>query len=100
MNFEVHFASAAQADIDHIFDYICTTLASPIAATNLLEKIQESLDTLSDFPEAFAVHQEEPWFLREVRVMPVDNYRLFYHVNHKSKQVVVLRVFYYKQKTK
>ena len=53
MNFEVHFSSAAEADIDQIFDYISITLCSPIAAKNLMAKFQESVNTLSDFPEAF-----------------------------------------------
>ena len=42
MNFEVHFSSAAQDDIDQIFDYISIALCSPIAAKNLMGKIQES----------------------------------------------------------
>lgn len=39
MNFEVHFSSAAQDDIDQIFDYISVALCSPIAAKNLMGKI-------------------------------------------------------------
>jgi hypothetical protein len=42
MNFEVHFSSAAQADIDQIFDYISIALCSPVAAKNLMAKFQES----------------------------------------------------------
>ena len=38
MNFEVHFSSVAQADIDQIFDYISITLCLPIAAKNLMAK--------------------------------------------------------------
>ena len=100
MNFEVHFSSAAQDDIDQIFDYISVALCSPIAAKNLMGKIQESVNTLSDFPEAFALCQNEPWILREVRSMSVDNYRLFYHVDHDKRIVVILRVFYCRQETK
>ncbi len=51
MNFEIHFSSGAEADIDQIFDYISITLCSPIAAKNLMAKFQESVNTLSDFPE-------------------------------------------------
>ena len=100
MNFEVHFSSAAQADIDQIFDYISIALCSPIAAKNLMAKFQEAVNTLSDFPEAFALCQDEPWFLREVRTIPVGNYRLFYHVNHDMQKVVILRVFYCRQEAK
>ena len=42
MNFEVHFSSAAQDDIEQILDYISVALCSPIAAKNLMGKIQES----------------------------------------------------------
>ena len=38
MNFEVHFSSVAQADIDQIFDYISIALCLPIAAKNLMAK--------------------------------------------------------------
>ena len=100
MNFEVHFSSAAEADIDQIFDYISITLCSPIAAKNLMAKFQESVNTLSDFPEAFALCQEEPWILREVRSMPIENYRLFYHVDHDKREVDILRVLYYRQEAK
>ncbi len=100
MNFEVHFSSAAQADIEQIFDYISVTLCSPIAAKNLMGKIQESVNTLSDFPEVFALCQDEPWILREVHSMPVDNYRLFYHIDHDKRIVVILRVFYCRQEAK
>ena len=100
MNFEVHFSSAAEADIDQIFDYISITLCSPIAAKNLMKKFQESVNTLSDFPESFALCQDEPWILRNVRTMPIANYRLFYHVDHDKRKVVILRVFYYKQEAK
>ena len=91
MNFEVHFSSAAQADIEQIFDYISITLCSPIAAKNLMAKFQESVNTLC---------QDEPWILREVRLMPVGNYRLFYHVDHDKWKVVILRVFYHRQEAK
>ena len=100
MNFVVHFSSAAEADIDQIFDYISITLCSPIAAQNLMAKFQESVNTLSDFPEAFALCQEEPWILRDVRSMPIENYRLFYRVDHDKRKVDILRIFYYRQEAK
>ena len=100
MNFEVHFSSAAEADIDQIFDYISITLCSPIAAQNLMAKFQESVNMLSDFPEAFALCQEEPWILRDVRSMPIEHYRLFYRVDHDKRKVDILRIFYYRQEEK
>ena len=63
-------------------------------------KFQESVNTLSDFPEAYALCQEEPWILRDVRSMPIENYRLFYRVDHDKRKVDILRIFYYRQEAK
>jgi len=68
--------------------------------TEKKQKFQESVITLSDFPDAFALCQDEPWILREVRAIPVGNYHLLYHVNHDMQKVVILRVFYCRQEAK
>ena len=76
------------------------TLATHMAAKNLSNSIHDALDTLSAFPETFALCQDEPWVLRGVRVMPVKNYRFYYIVNHDAREVFILRVFYYRQDKK
>lgn len=100
MIFDILFSSAAQEDLDGIFAYISVTLATPMAAKNLSNSIHDALDTLSAFPETFALCQDEPWVLRGVRVMPVKNYRFYYIVNHDAREVFILRVFYYRQDKK
>ena len=100
MNFDVLFSSAAQDDLDGIFAYISVTIAAPMAAKDLSNSIHDALDTLSEFPEAFALCQDEPWVLRSVRVMPVKNYRFYYTVSHETREVFILRVFYYRQDKK
>lgn len=99
MNYEVLVSSSAQEDLNGIIKYISISLAAPVAASNLYQKIQEAFDSLSNYPDAFALCLDEPWVLRNVRVMPVDNYKLFYHVNHETREVVVLRIFFYRQNT-
>ena len=100
MIFDILFSSAAQDDLDGIFAHISETLAAPMAAKNLSNSIHDALDTLSAFPETFALCQDEPWVLRGVRVMPVKNYRFYYIVNHDAREVFILRVFYYRQDKK
>ena len=68
--------------------------------TEKIPKISGIGEYIVDFPEAFALCQDEPWILREVRSMSVDNYRLFYHIDHDKRIVVILRVFYCRQETK
>lgn len=55
MNYEVLISSSAQEDLDGIIKYISMTLAAPVAASNLYQKIQEAIVSLSDYPEAFAL---------------------------------------------
>jgi len=97
MIFEVHLSAAAQGDLDGIFDYVAITLASPKAAIDWMDKVLKSLNCLAEFPEMYAQCQDEPWLLRNVRIMPVDNYKFFYHVDYNAKKNVVLRVLSFRQ---
>ena len=97
MIFEVHLSAVAQGDLDGIFDYIAFTLASPKAAIDWMDKVLESLYCLAEFPEMYAQCQDEPWLLRNVRFMPVDNYKFFYHIDYNTKKIVVLRILSFRQ---
>ena len=99
MIFEVHLSVTAQEDLDGIFDYIAITLAAPKAAVDWMNKVQNSFKDLSVFPEMFAQCQEEPWLLRNVRIMPVDNYKFFYHVDYDAQKIVILRVLSFRKET-
>ena len=97
MIFEVHLSAVAQGDLDGIFDYIAITLASPKAAIDWMDKVLESLNCLAEFSEMYAQCQDEPWLLRNVRFMPVDNYKFFYHIDYNTKKIVVLRILSFRQ---
>lgn len=45
-------------------------------------------------PERFRVYDREPWRSRNLRVMPVDNYLVFYIPDHQAETVTVLRIMY------
>ena len=45
-------------------------------------------------PERFSVFEKEPWKSRNLRVMPVDNYLVFYIPDKLTKTVNILRVMY------
>ena len=49
---------------------------------------------LDEMPERFRVYDREPWRSRNLRVMPVDNYLVFYIPDHQVKTVTVLRIMY------
>lgn len=45
-------------------------------------------------PERFKRYDKEPWRSRGLRVMPIDNYVVFYIPNHDTKVVNIVRVMY------
>ena len=42
----------------------------------------------------YRLYEKEPWKSRGLRVLPVDNYVLFYIPNEEDKVVTVVRVLY------
>ena len=49
---------------------------------------------LGDFPEKFRQYEKKPWRGRGLRVMPVDNYQVFYIPDRDSGIVTVIRMVY------
>ncbi|MCL1816554.1 MAG: type II toxin-antitoxin system RelE/ParE family toxin [Clostridiales bacterium] len=77
-----------------LFEYIAYTLMEPMAAERQYYRIEKAIFTLNQMPERFQRYEKEPWWSRNLRVMPVDNYLVFYTVDIKSKAVIVIRVLY------
>lgn len=49
---------------------------------------------LEEFPEKFRHYEKEPWRSRGLRVMPVDNYLVFYIPDQDTGIVTVIRIMY------
>ncbi len=45
-------------------------------------------------PERFRVYDKEPWRSRNLRMMPVDHYLVFYIPNRDEEAVTIVRVMY------
>ena len=63
-------------------------------ATGQLDRLEENVLSLAKMPKRFRVYDREPWRSRNLRVMPVDNYLVFYIPNHQEKLVTVIRIMY------
>lgn len=94
MNYEVRLTTEAENDLRGIFEYIAFDLQSPQNAAGQLDRLEKSIMSLDQMPERFRVYEKEPWRSRNLRVMPVDNYLVFYIPDHQAKTVTVLRVMY------
>lgn len=69
-------------------------LLSPDNASGQLDRLEEHIIGLENFPEKFRVYEKEPWHSRGLRVIPVDNYLVFYISDKDARTVTVIRVMY------
>ena len=94
MNYEVRLTTEAENDLRGIFEYIAFDLQSPQNAAGQLDRLEQSIMSLDQMPERFRVYEKEPWHSRNLRIMPVDNYLVFYIPNHEEQTVKVMRVLH------
>ena len=65
-----------------------------------LKMQQDSLDgwkrrlILNQMPERFREYTNEPWHIRGLRLMPVDNYCVLYIPNIEKAVVYIVRIMY------
>ena len=94
MKYAVMISEQAEADLRGIFEYIAFDLQSVQNAAGQLARLEESIAGLDSMPERYRPFDREPWFSRGLRIMPVDNYCVFYIPDHETKVVTVIRVMY------
>lgn len=94
MIYEVITTDQADDDLRCIYEYIAFELLSPDTAAGQLGRLEKHIVGLEEFPEKFRHYEKEPWHSRGLRVMPVDNYLVFYIPNKDAGIVTVIRVMY------
>lgn len=53
--------------------------------------------SLEEMPERFKRYEKEPWYSRGTRIVPVDNYLIFYNPDLIIRQVTIIRILYGKR---
>ena len=69
-------------------------LKSPETASGQLDRLEKNILDLDFMPDRFRLYEKEPWHSRGLRIMPVDNYLVFYITDHSAKTVTVIRIMY------
>lgn len=88
----VDITEEALADMEQIYNYIAVKLQAPENAKEQYNRIAESILKLDKMLERHPVIDSEPEMLSKIRIMPVDNYSIFYEV--KGNRVTVTNVLY------
>ncbi|MBQ7936850.1 MAG: type II toxin-antitoxin system RelE/ParE family toxin [Clostridia bacterium] len=94
MKYSVKISAQAEEDIKGIYEYISFDLASQTNAFAQIGRLERGILSLSEFSERFALYQKEPWKTRGLRMMPQDNYLVFYIPEKDTATVNVVRVMY------
>lgn len=94
MIYSVKISKQAENDLRSIYEYIAFELQSLQNAQGQIGRLESNILKLKEMPERFSVFEKEPWKSRNLRVMPVDNYLVFYIPDKLTKTVNILRVMY------
>ena len=94
MKYEVFTTEQAAADLRAIFEYIAYDLLAGQNALNQLDRLEQAILSLDEMPERYHLYDKEPWKERNLRIMPVDGYLVFYIPRSEEKTVTVIRVMY------
>lgn len=94
MIYELSITEQADADLRGIYEYIAFELFSPENAVRQIERLEAGIISLEKFPKKFRTYDREPWRSRGLRIMPIDNYVVFYIPDDAAMTVTVIRVMY------
>lgn len=94
MIYEITTTNQADTDLREIYEYIAFELLSPDNAAEQLNRLEKNIIELEEFPERFRAYEKEPWHSRGLRIMPVDNYLVFYIPDKSEGTVMIIRVMY------
>ena len=94
MSYLVNVSEKADEDMRSIFEYIAFELHSMINAIKQLDRLEKAINSLSEMPHRFSRYANEPWNSRGLRMMPVDNYCVFYIPYDERSSVEIIRVMY------
>ena len=99
MTYSIEIKESAWSDLKEIYNYIAGELMEPATAKAQYLRIEKAIFSLDSMPERCRRYEKDPWKSRNLRVMPVDNYIVFYLVDNENKTVTVIRIMYGRQNT-
>lgn len=94
MSYAIVLTENAKADLISIFQYIARDLQSRQNAASQLARLEKAIQSLNEMPERYRVYDDAKWQGRNLRILSVDHYLVFYIPEKKQHTVTVLRVLY------
>lgn len=97
MKYQVFTTEKAEEDLNSIADYLIYKLLAGETALKQIGRIEQAVMSLEEMPERYRIYDKEPWKEKNLHVMGVDNYLVFYIIDNGNKTVTVIRIMYGKR---
>lgn len=95
--YTVKITSQAEEQIQETIYYIAHELKAPDAALHLLDTLEDSIASLSHYPQRVALMSEEPWHTKGIRRLPVKNFLIYFWIDDANMKVQVTALIYGKR---
>lgn len=97
ITYEVKVTRQALDQMKEITHYIAHELCAPDAAYDLLDEMENKINSLADMPERMSLVDEEPWRTQGVRKALVKNFIVYFWIDDENAKVQVVAVIYEKR---
>ena len=97
MNYEVRLTRAAENDLNEAADYIEFVLLNPQAADDLVDAVEETLPTLAQYAQRYALVDDPVLRAWGIRFVQIKNYLAFYTISEEEQKVYIVRFLYGKR---
>lgn len=94
MTYRLEISKSFENDLDSVILYIAQRLANKIAAKNLLDKTQETIDIINENPLLFPLYPDDKLSKKGYHHAVVNNYEIFYTVDETEKVIIISRFLY------
>jgi toxin ParE1/3/4 len=94
MSYNIIYTKEAEQDLVDIFEYIAKNLLVMETAKKQTKRIMRAIDGLNEMPMRHKLYEDEPWHSKGLRILPVDNYLVFYMVLEEGNTVAIVRIMY------
>lgn len=91
---KVVYTEQAEKGLLGIYEYIAFSLLELKIAGKQIKRIIEAVVKLNEVPFRCRLYEEEPWHSKGLRVLPVDNYLVFYLPFEAQGTVAIIRIMY------
>ena len=97
MAYKIEVSDSANNDLDAILTYITVDLASPMAASNFVDELEDKYDKLEEHPFMYELSRNERLARMGYRRFVIGNYVALYLIDEKKQIVTIMRIFYGKR---